>query len=245
MKSYTINKVITSSEVDNKQTYRAFSFMEQTQDIANLHARCIGFGYDDLIKNNSAWVLSRFHARFVSIPKWEDRATLTSWHKGRDGVFSLRDFEMRSAEDDSLMIAATSSWLIIDLESRRMLRPDVALGDAGVETSLERDAIAEHCGKLRFTCEMQQRATVKVCYSDIDMNGHTNNAKYTEWTFDAIPAEITLNRLLDEYQINFNKETRIGDSVNIFVGQSDEDTFCIEGRLEDGSSIYQMIVKFK
>ncbi len=245
MKSYTIKKAISSPEVDNKQIYRAFSFMEQAQDIANLHAGNIGFGYDDLIKSNSAWVLSRFHARFVNAPRWEDKVAVTSWHKGRDGVFSLRDFEIRSAEDDSLMIAATSSWLIIDLESRRMLRPDVVLGDAGLSTSLERDAIAEHCGKLRFKCDMQQAATVKVSYSDIDMNAHTNNAKYTEWTFDAIPAEVTMQRHIDEYQINFNKETRIGDIVNIFVGQEDENTFCVEGRLDDNTSIYQMIVKFK
>ncbi len=245
MKSYTLNKAITSSEVDNKQSYRAFSFMEQTQDIANLHASRIGFGYDDLIKSNSAWVLSRFHARFINPPKWQDSVSLTSWHKGRDGVFSLRDFEMRSADDESLLIAATSSWLIIDLASRRMLRPDAVLGDVGQSTSLKRDAIEEHCGKLRFSCEMQQSLTVKVSYSDIDMNAHTNNAKYTEWSFDALPHEVTLERYIDEYQINFNKETRLGDTVNIFTGQADEHTFCIEGRLDDGTSIYQMIVKFK
>ncbi len=244
MKSYTLNTSISSSEVDNKQTFRAFSFMSRTQDIANQHASAIGFGYKDLIRSNSAWVLSRMRVKYLRAPKWEDNVSLLTWHKGRDGVFSLRDFEMRSAEDDSLMISATSSWLILDLASRRMLRPDTVLGDVGLSTSLERDAIEEHCGKLRFTCEMALCSTVEVSYSDIDMNAHTNNAKYVEWAFDCLPTEISLNRILDEYQINFNHETRLGDRVDIYIGTQDENTFCVEGRLAE-TSIFQIIIKFK
>ncbi len=244
MKSYTLHTDISSSEVDNKQTFRAFSFMSRTQDIANLHASAIGFGYKDLISSNSAWVLSRMRVKYLKAPKWEDKVSLVTWHKGRDGVFSLRDFEMHDASDDTLMIAATSSWLIIDLASRRMLRPDTVLGDVGVSTSLERDAIEEHCGKLRFSCEMTQHSSVEVSYSDIDMNAHTNNAKYVEWAFDCIPTNVVLGRLLDEYQINFNRETRLGDKVDLFLGTEDENTFCVEGRL-DNTSIFQITIRFK
>ncbi len=244
MNSYTLNTSISSSEVDNKKALRAFSFMSRTQDIANLHASAIGFGYHDLIRSNSAWVLSRMRVKYLQAPKWEDNVSLMSWHKGRDGVFSLRDFEMRNSADDSLMIAATSSWLIIDLASRRMLRPDTVLGDVGLSTTLERNAIEEHCGKLRFTCEMTHRSTVEVSYSDIDMNAHTNNAKYVEWAFDCLPVETALERELDEYQINFNRETRLGDRVDLFLGSEDGNTFCVEGRLGE-TSIFQIIIKFK
>lgn len=171
MKSHTIRYRICTCDVDIRKSYKAFSFMTQAQEIANYHASRIGFGYADLIKDNIVWVLSRMKVSYLSSPKWEDEVELTTWHKGREGVFSLRDFEITPAGGGSPLIQATSSWLLIDAGTRRMLRPDPVLGEKSTSTALDRNALAEPCGKLLTPAEgMEQVRTHEVLYSDMDFN---------------------------------------------------------------------------
>ena len=54
--------------------------MDLAQEAAGLHAVELGFGYEDLIKNNTAWILSRVNIKFVDTPIWRDDITLTTWH---------------------------------------------------------------------------------------------------------------------------------------------------------------------
>ena len=68
------------------------SFMDLAQEAAGQHAVYLGFGYDDLIATNTAWILSRVHVEFVDAPKWRENITLRTWHKGLNRLFFLRDF---------------------------------------------------------------------------------------------------------------------------------------------------------
>lgn len=246
MNSHTIRYRIRTCDVDMRKSYKAFAFMTQAQEIANYHASRIGFGYADLIRDNIVWVLSRMKVRYIQAPSWEDEVQLTTWHKGREGVFSLRDFEVTPAEGGDPLILATSSWLLIDVNTRRMLRPDHVLGEKSTATALYRDAIGKSCGKLAIPEEgMEQVRSHEVLYSDIDFNTHTNNAKYVEWAFDAIPYEdIAARGGIDSYQINFNHETRIGDRVDLYRAATAPGEYAIEGRCGD-RSVFQTVIRLK
>ena len=245
MKSHTVRYRIQTCDVDIRKSYKAFSFMTQAQEIANYHASSIGFGYSDLIKDNIVWVLSRMKVVCLRSPKWEDEVELTTWHKGREGVFSLRDFEVSGTDGGGPLIQATSSWLLIDVNTRRMLRPDHILGEKSLTTALDRNAIAEACGKLTTPSEgMELVRTHEVLYSDIDFNAHTNNAKYIEWAFDTLPFEAASNKDIDEFQINFNHETRPGDNVELLCGITGPESFFIEGMCDE-RSVFQCSIKLK
>lgn len=245
MKSLTTKYTLRTSDVDIRKNYKAFAFMSMAQEMANWHASRIGFGYDDLIRDNISWVVSRMRVKYLEAPKWEDEIQFSTWHKGPDGVFSLRDFEVSDTDGKRTLIQATSSWLLIDTLSRRMLRPDHVLGEKSPATALDRDAITEHCGKLVTPKDgMKPVRTHVVLYSDADFNGHTNNAKYVEWAFDTLPFEAASNKDIDEFQINFNHETRPGDNVELLCGITGPESFFIEGMC-DGRSVFQCSIKLK
>lgn len=246
MKSLTTKYRICTSDVDIRKNYKAFAFMSMAQEMANWHASGIGFGYDDLIKDNISWVVSRMKVRYLRSPKWEEEIQFSTWHKGRDGVFSLRDFEVSDAEGKETLIQATSSWLLIDISSRRMLRPDHVLGEKSLSTALDRDSIAEHCGKITVPkdCTPALVRRHDVLYSDVDFNGHTNNAKYIEWSFDTLPAAEVSGRDIDCFQINFNHETRPGDTVELYLAASGAEDFFVEGRSAD-KPVFQSVIRLK
>ena len=107
---YQLVKSLDCSEVDVMQRIRPAAFMEIAQEIAYLAASAMGFGYNQLIGSRQAWVLSRMTFRILDAPRWRDEVTVTTWHKGTAGPFSLRDFIVSDAAGKPLILS-TSSWV--------------------------------------------------------------------------------------------------------------------------------------
>ena len=103
--------------------YSLFNYM---QDIASVHAVKLGFGRDDLMKDNRFWVLSRMYAVISQWPSWEDSITVRTWPNGTDRLFALRNYEV-TYQDGRHIASGTSSWLILDQSTKKVQRPDSVL----------------------------------------------------------------------------------------------------------------------
>ena len=216
------------------------AFMDMAQEIAYWAAQGLGFGYDDLHVHHTAWVLSRMHFHFGNPPKWRDNVTLYTWHKGADGLFYLRDFYLQGA-DGSRLVTCTSSWVVIDEQTRRLVRPEELQDLLNVGRVVE-DAIAELAPKVAMPrgAEPEPAGEHKVVYSDVDIIGHTNNARYMVWAMDCLDDATVSARRVRAVYINFNKETTLGTVVQLFRLQTEEDgaPVCyVEGRV-DGKSAF-------
>ena len=214
--------------------------MDMAQEIAYWAAQGLGFGYDDLHVHHTAWVLSRMHFHFGNPPKWRDNVTLYTWHKGADGLFYLRDFYLQGA-DGSRLVTCTSSWVVIDEQTRRLVRPE-ELQDLLNVGRVEEDAIAERAPKVAMPhgTEPEPAGEHKVVYSDVDIIGHTNNARYMVWAMDCLDYETVSTRRVRDAYINFNKETTPGVTVQLFRLKTEEDgalVWYVEGRV-DGKSAF-------
>ena len=215
------------------------AFMDMAQEIAYWAAQELGFGYDDLHVHHVAWVLSRMHFHFENPPKWRDNVTLYTWHKRADGLFYLRDFFLQDA-DGNRLVTCTSSWVVIDERTRRLVRPE-ELQDK-LSTGDVDDAIAERAPKVAMPrgVEPEPAGEHTVVYSDVDIIGHTNNARYMVWAMDCIDYETVSGRRVRDAYINFNKETTPGTTVQLFRLKTEEDgapVWCVEGRV-DGKSAF-------
>jgi acyl-ACP thioesterase len=211
--------------------------MNLAQEAAGQHAVHLGFGYDDLIKTNTAWILSRMHIQFVDIPKWRDEVTLTTWHKGLDRLFYLRDFILTDAEGNP-KVKATTSWLVLNLETRRLVRDPELMEDGTVN---HEDVIETPADKVQMPKDVEPVLALEhvVAYSDVDMNAHANNAMYMQWAMDAVEYGLASSRSVKELTINFNHETKAGDKVMIYraeVEKEDGIHVYVEGKVEDVSS---------
>ena len=215
----------------NRQTFlRPAAFMDMAQEIAYWAASELGFGYDTLHVHHTAWVLSRMHLHFHRFPKWRDAVTLYTWHKGAEGLFYLRDYVLKDEAGESC-ICGTSSWVVIDERTRRLVRPEDLRNL--LDTHEAEDAIATPAPKLQLPqgAEWEMAGEHTVVYSDLDVVGHTNNVRYVVWAMDCLPLEEAERPLKDLY-INFNKETTHGQKVVLYRLRS-ENGWYVEGRAED------------
>ncbi len=232
---YTEKIVIPCYDTDCHWRLKPVSFMNYAQEVANRHATLIGFGYDDLIKSQTAWVLSRMHIIFKRIPLWRDKVTLSTWHKGLERLFYLRDFRM-TAEDGRDLIVGTTSWVVLNLQNRRMVRDPHLLDE---DTKNMENAIETPCDKVQMPKDASPTFVRdhQVSYSDVDMNGHTNNAMYVQWAMDAIDYALTSEKVLAELRISFNHETRPGQTVSLWhLVRENGNIHMIEGRTSEASA---------
>ena len=243
MLKYIDKYTIPCYDTDASWRLKPTSFMNLAQEAAGRHAVYLGFGYDDLIKTNTAWILSRVHVEFVDTPKWREEITLNTWHKGLNRLFFLRDFLITDNEGRT-RVKATTSWLVLNLETRRLVRDPNLMEEGTVCTENVIDTPAEKVQMPKDAkAELVRRHTVS--YSDIDTNGHTNNAMYMQWSMNSVGYDITSTRAVKEFTINFNHETKAGDVVDIYrvsVEKEDGLHVFVEGKLGDVSSFCVEIV---
>ena len=230
----TERMTVKCHEVDSAKRLKPVSFMDMAQEMAYQAASAMHFGYDELIAKGMAWVLSRMHFRFLKAPHWGDDVLIKTWHRGAFGPFFVRDFEVVDGSGRRL-IEATSSWVVIDVESRRMARPEDVLPSE--DTACHDFAIEVPSAKVMMPrgIEPEFVMTHRVAYSDIDLVGHTNNARYIAWAMDCMECpggEINV----DEVEVIFHHESRPGDMIDLYRHVDGKTTY-VEGRC-DGTQTF-------
>lgn len=224
-------------EVDANKVLKPTAFMDMAQEMAYQAAGAMHFGYDELISQGMAWVLARMHFRFVDPPRWNDRVSIQTWHRGPAGPFFIRDFKLTSGE--RALVECTSSWVVMDVSTRRMARPEDILPTEG--TVCHDAAIQAPSSKVMMPrgVESFPAGVHKVAYSDIDLIGHTNNARYLAWAMDCLDYP-TGGITVRDVEITFHHEARANESVTLRKAVVEEDgpsgngsTAFIEGRTDE------------
>lgn len=191
--------------------YSLFNYM---QDIASEHAIRLGFGRDDLMRDNRFWVLSRVYAEIDLWPLWEETIIIKTWPNGTDKLFALRNYEVRYP-DGKHIASGTSSWLILDMTTKRVQRPDSIL--SAYNPNLHKEAsVIRYASKLENDChDGQATPSYKIKISDLDVNLHTNNVRYLNWVCDTYDLEFTMNNEPHSAEINYLAESKYNEEVII------------------------------
>ncbi|HEU4382925.1 MAG TPA: acyl-ACP thioesterase domain-containing protein [Anaeromyxobacteraceae bacterium] len=180
------------------------------QEVAGNHAAELGCGLADMRAKGVGWVLSRQRLEIATpIPSGEVLAVET-WPSGVERIMAVRDFLVRR-RDGAVVARALTHWLVMDLESRRPVRPDRVLDERYRST-------AEHVFEdASAPAPELERADVErpigVRYQDIDQIQHVTNSSYLAWAIEAVPEETWRACRLTAAETSFLAECRYGGRV--------------------------------
>ncbi len=209
---------VRAYETDFNNRWKPTSYFQAMEEAATNHARHLGYDYPDMLAQGMVWVLTRLKIYFYDYPSIPDPVIIETWPRGiQQKIFFTRDFRLSSPEG-RLYAAATSAWLLIDPVQRRMLRPDRLSNH--LPQNEGHFAVNELLEKIPQPDNLQECARVKAEYSDIDMIGHVNNARYIDWVSNCFPMEQYQNSRLDWLQINYNNEVKAGETVVLSAAQN-------------------------
>jgi acyl-ACP thioesterase len=180
------------------------------QEAASNHARHLGVGYDALQKLGLFWALSRVKVRIEKLPAWGDEVTLTTWPKGVDRLFALRDFLLSDARGKAI-VRGTSCWLLVDFEKMRPRRIDSIPRNFPVND--KEHALNESLGKITIPANLEMRYERRVMTSDLDVNDHVNNTEYVRWIADCVEDRERTAGGIRTLQINYLEEAKLGETM--------------------------------
>ncbi len=191
--------------VDQQRELTISMLCNLLQEVAGNHANYRKLGFFDMQANNRFWVLNRLRLHIHEYPIWLDNIEIHTWVSMMRGPFSNRHFAV--FKNGKQLASTFTFWVAIDSRTHKPVRIN------SEEVIVLADKIAD-CGpaeKLNPFDQGKILGEYTVQASDIDMLGHVNNVKYTEWLLN----KVQLNEQIKKMEINYLKETHLGEVLNI------------------------------
>ena len=200
------------------------------QDMATLHAEEIGIGRDSMLEQGVIWVVVRTKLEMVAEPEHFQVVKVRTWPHSLSRFSFIRDFTMHDAQGQ-LLAKASQEWVLMDVQTRKFASPkDHYQGP----TDFCEDRAFEKKARKAPTFEEGNRPvrTVTPAYSDIDLNGHVNNAMYANFIVNAIEPDASC--ALKTLQIDYRYEALPGQPLLIHT-LVEEGRVLLKGLSEDGT----------
>ena len=199
---------VRAIEIDGAGFIQPIPFLDYVLEAAGEHAATGGLAVTDLFKRGATWVLSRFHIEIARYPRWGERVEIRTWPSGRATLFAIRDYEI--VDEQGTLATATSSWLIVDLKTRRPLRTPEYLEGFPL---YEKRALADDFTSLPALTREDLVKEFPVFFSDIDLNRHVTATVYIHRALESVPDEILFGYRPAGIEVNFRGEAFYGDSL--------------------------------
>lgn len=231
---YNINTFLVTPE----KRLGLYGLLNLLQDAAWIHATHLGHGYDEMIREQTAWVLTRQKLKMDKWPKWGDDVELRTWVRPLKGIMAVRDFEIWHQGEK--LGECTTQWLILDLRTRKPV--EKVMQDTGQFRADAPEFLETN--KIMLKSDLKELAQFQVRNSDLDLNGHVNNTRYAQWILDSISYDKHREYTLKEYEVNFIAETKSNDTIVIYGGALSEDKFQFQGfRTQDQKVVFAATLK--
>ena len=204
--------------------------LDMCQDVATLHAERMGIGRDKMIESGVFWAVIRAKYEVVRSPEHFQVVRVKTWPHSPSRFSFQRDFLITDAASGETLIKATNEWVLVDLETRKFAKMQEHY-DGPDDFSNER--LFE--GRLRKIASFEEGNrpvhTVTPAFSDIDLNGHVNNARYPEFVVDALSPDESC--AIHAMQIDYRQEVLPGAPLAMHTLMEDERAL-LKGVREDG-----------
>lgn len=211
MEQHTHDFFLTAAECGPQRTMALDKLVELVIDVATEHANKLGVGFDALISQGVAWVLSRLAMEFDTPLELGHSYRMETWVESLNRMFSERNFAFVSCQDKKVIGYARTTWMVVDMETRRP-------GDLSKWTALRqainpRECPIEKCGKMSVTTP-DEIIKYDIRASDIDINRHMTTRRYIDFLVNAWPLDFWDKHRLGRLEMAFKREARYGREVS-------------------------------
>jgi medium-chain acyl-[acyl-carrier-protein] hydrolase len=181
----TLNQTVGSGDCDFTKSLTLSSLTRGMQEAAYLHAKSLNLDAENICEGTYHWVLTRLSIQIEeALPCWNDQWEIQTWITGQDKLFAYREFAFHS--QGKYFGRASSTWLLIDAESRRPAPPEKAFSCVDLDFPPEEER--SDARRIRAAEVYSQTLANPITYDHIDLHNHVNNTKYFGFFPQAIPA---------------------------------------------------------
>jgi acyl-ACP thioesterase len=229
---------VRSYEVDPMGRLQIPILCKLLQEVAVAHAAMLGVAVESLFERGTAWVLSRLNLRMEHWPRCDDEIVVETWPAAMNRLLTERRFRILDSTDREIG-AATTLWLVLDLDRRRPVRLPPQVVERLQALDLEPEPVRPPEIVPADAATLELAFTVR--RSDVDLAGHANNTSFVEWAVEAVPDEVWRAGDLLELEIQFLAECHRGQTVlsraELLAGDGAHEIRHQLTRQEDGTEV--------
>lgn len=230
-------KTIEISDVDYMGDYQLCHLFNRFATIATKNAIQLGMWNPSMIEQYG-WVVAKQTLTLDQPIKLDDVIEIsTIIDKGSFVAFPRYYFIHKDGKEIG---RCSSIWTLIDIQNRRIVSPKkigITIPDIHHDIHLPTPINIDDQIELDFKIKRQ------VLYSDVDTNQHMNNTRYIQWALDIIDYDIHKENFIKEISINYKKEIRPLEFVNMYVGHIDN-KYIVEGKSDEGDVYFVIEIYF-
>ncbi len=208
---YRMKTEVDVHDVDYNGVAKTSSIMRYMQTAAQCQLTEGGMSYDNLKKNNRAFILSRLKLEILKPMRAYAPLTAVTYPCESRGYSFLRCYTLES--DGEVVARAISVWALIDTESRGLVK--VNDFDLGLPIMPKNELVL---AAMKLPTTLMDVGGYGVHYGDVDQNRHMNNTKYPDMYSNYLPLE---GKMIRSITINYANEAQIGEKLRVLRAEED------------------------
>lgn len=221
---YSGEFIIRTFEIDGHRRCTAASLLKLMQEAAMQNVVDLGLSVWDLAAQNISWVVLRMDVDFFRLPMLGEKIRVVTYGSGFEKLFAYRDYRVYD-EQNNLLAQASSTWLMMDVHTRKMARiPDYIMA---FETPPREECLPRPLSRMpkweEHTPQMER--SFRVNWHELDFNRHLNNIYYMQWMLEVMDDAHLQNGTLRRMEIQFKNECQWKDEVTAMLVGIDDQTF--------------------
>lgn len=214
--------VVMEYECDVARKLRLSWLMRHAQQMGSDHLATKHVDYRQMYKDGMVFVVNKMKIKIHRRPEFNEALQLTTIPMEPKGVQFVRDTIFDTLDGERLA-EVSISWALMNPETRRILRPS-AFDCYGFQFN-PNDGEQVTGYKIRKPEGMSTSHKRQVKYSDLDYNGHVNNATYADMVCDMVPIELLEQQAILRFGIIYHKEAKIGQILDVTVVENQTDWY--------------------
>ncbi len=205
---------------DSKK-FNLYEILDIFQKAAVEHGTKLGFGHDDMLKQDVFWVLLRTKFTLHNNKEVENYTSIT-YPKEPNKIDFNREYQIKY--NDEVLVDGISKWLVVSLSTRKIKRDHNMV----YHSKIVDDSLFNDVDKIKFDItKFNVTTTYQVSNKDFDRNNHVNNASYANMI-----EKIIDTTKIREFQIDYLNEITNNIVIDL-LSYKEEDYLYIIGRSND------------
>lgn len=210
IRQFENNWRVATFEVDAQSEMKLSTMLRICQETSEKHLAALGIGYEKLKADGMVFLITKSESTIKRMPAHTEELRIVTKPQGVRGAEFYRDYEFFVGEESIAYVMQCS--VAANTQTHRIMHPR-KFERYGIDASA--NGVTEHILSRIKTEGLPFLGERQIQYSDLDYNGHLNNAIYGDIFYDFVP-EGMMGKKLEKIQINFVNESLLGETIRIF-----------------------------
>jgi len=189
-------------------------------------AQCtqLGVSWDDIRPLDLIWVVGRSHLQIYRAPRLDEHLIVETWPMPATRSAFPRAAVVKN-DAGEVLYRCTTLWALVNKTTRKLVLPagsgvNVPSHVSGDELPVPNSFAPVSLGELSHR---------KVCFSELDLNGHMNNTKYLDWVADLLPSSYHKDHIFKDVTICYLSEALEGQTLTLSLNHLEDGSLQVDG----------------